>query len=371
MHVNNIKQGMKYLGKYLDQTALTNKLYNVMPAVLCGSALIYGAHDVYKTPKENRKKRTLQNLAVLGFTVATALIATRGLKVGKKQLFEGIIELPENDKKGLAEVLKKPLSKASKALVEKVNEGKILKFKEVKFLMNDLKDKFKDSSLIKKVIPDAESEGPFADLLKLSWLGLIPVMGGITGGVVGDKITGNDWKKNLPNKVKEGTYQYLNNIALCNVGAGLGALAMNAANIKSKAARFGAMLAGVVSFGLIAGNAIANFVGKTVIDPMLDKKHQKQDIKHIIKHLNSERHAETLDLCLHIDDIASVGFVSGFKWIGPILPILYSVSGYRAGIGYRNGKTQENPTESQPKIQPNFAFNFTNNKNNCFKYFLI
>lgn len=336
--VKTITQGLKYLGKYLDQTALTNKLYNAMPVILTGSSLAYGAHDVYTSPKEQRKKRILQNMAVLGFTVATALIATRGLKINKKQIFEGIIELPENNTKGLAEILKMPLGEKSKELVEKVSDEKILTLKEVKYLMNDLQEKFNDSSLIKKVIPDSETEEPFADLLKLSWLGLIPVVGGITGGIVGDKITGENWQRNLPNKVKEGTYQYLNNIALCNVGAGIGALAMNAANVKSKTARFTAMLVGVVGAGLVAGNAIANFVGKTVVDPLFDKNQQKKDLKHIIKNLNSERHAETLDLCLHIDDIASVGFLSGFKWIGPILPMLYSVSGYRAGIGYRNGK---------------------------------
>ena len=57
----------------------------------------------------------------------------------------------------------------------------------------------------------------------------------------------------------------------------------------------------------------------------------------MFKDLNNERHPEAVDLSLHVDDIASVGFLSGFKWIGPVLPLLYSVSGYRAGIGYRNG----------------------------------
>ena len=56
----------------------------------------------------------------------------------------------------------------------------------------------------------------------------------------------------------------------------------------------------------------------------------------MIKDLNKERRPEALDISLHIDDIASVGFMSGVKWIGPILPALYSISGYRAGIGYRN-----------------------------------
>jgi len=59
----------------------------------------------------------------------------------------------------------------------------------------------------------------------------------------------------------------------------------------------------------------------------------------MFKNINAERKPEPLDLSLHIDDVASVGFLSGMRWIGPILPALYSISGYRAGIGYRNGET--------------------------------
>ncbi len=50
-----------------------------------------------------------------------------------------------------------------------------------------------------------------------------------------------------------------------------------------------------------------------------------------------ERKPEALDISLHIDDIATIAVLSGLKWIEPALPILYSISGYRAGIGYRNG----------------------------------
>jgi hypothetical protein len=28
--------------------------------------------------------------------------------------------------------------------------------------------------------------------------------------------------------------------------------------------------------------------------------------------------------------------LSGLKWIEPALPLMYTLSGYRAGIGYRN-----------------------------------
>lgn len=346
--VSVIKSNAKVFGKYLDQPALVEKLYNVMPSVLTASAAGYGIYDTMQAPKDTRKKRAIKNASVLGFTVASALLSTRGLKINGRQIFEGIIELPESDKEGIAEVLTKPLGKKAKELVEKVNDEKVLKFKEVKELMKELSEKFKDEKLISKVIPDAESEAPFADLLKLSWLGLIPVLGGIAGGVAGDRLVKDDWKKHFPDKIKEGTYQYLNNIALCNVGAGLGALTMNAFNVKSKTARFVAMLSGVLGVGLVAGNAIANFVGKNYINPLFDKnqKTQHKPFKEMVKNLNAERHPEALDVSLHLDDVASVGFVSGLKWIGPVLPLLYSVSAYRAGIGYRNGghKNSDNNT---------------------------
>ena len=340
MPVTPIKNNLKVFGKYLDQTALVEKLYNVMPPVLTGIAAGYGIYDTFQTPKDKRKNQAIKNASVLGFTVASALIATRGLKIKGKQLFEGIIELPEKDAEGLMEAISKPVSEKAKKLIKKVQDDKILKFNEVKYLMQEFKEKLKDEKFISKVIPDAESEAPFADLLKLSWLGLIPVLGGIAGGVVGDKLAKEDWKKQFPDKIKEGTYQYLNNIALCNVGAGLGALTMNAFNVKSKTARFAAMMTGVLGVGLAAGNAIANFVGKNVINPIFDEKvkSDKKSIKEMFKNLNSERHPEALDVSLHLDDVASVGFVSGLKWIGPVLPMLYSVSAYRAGIGYRNGK---------------------------------
>ena len=57
-----------------------------------------------------------------------------------------------------------------------------------------------------------------------------------------------------------------------------------------------------------------------------ENKNNKKDI----------RTPELIDLGLHTDDIATVSLLSGLKWIEPSLPLLYSVSGYRAGIGYRN-----------------------------------
>ena len=107
------------------------------------------------------------------------------------------------------------------------------------------------------------------------------------------------------------------------------------------------MMTGVLGVGLVAGSAIANFIGKNYINPLFDKnkKVEHKSFKEMVKNLNSERHPEALDVSLHLDDVASVGFVSGLKWIGPVLPMLYSVSAYRAGIGYRNGRVEPSKTE--------------------------
>lgn len=331
---------LKILGKYLDQPALIKKLNNSMPATLALGATAYGLYDTYKTPAKDKKNKFVQNFFTLSFTVASALIATRGLKVNGKEIFEGLIELPHLHKKDIEETLKKTYDKRTKDLILNVKEGKILKFSEVEELSNFFSNRSGGQNTLSKIIPDAHTHDGFGELKKLSLLGLIPIIGGITGGIIGDGLTKRDWKSQIPAKLKEGSYQYLNNIFLCNVGAGAAMILMNKLKVKSKTARFCAMLAGVVTAGLIAGNAIANFIGKNLINPIFDKKppeHKEHGFKSMFKDLNSERHPEFLDLSLHIDDIASVGFLSGLKWIGPILPMLYSVSGYRAGIGYRNG----------------------------------
>lgn len=331
----SLSVSFKTLGKYLDQPALIKYLSNATPVALSALGAAYVLKDSDKAPKTEQKNRLIQKASVMTFTIGSAILATKGFKIGKKT-FEGLIETPHMHKDELNEVFVKIKDKTIKALVEKVKKEEILGIKQVKTLMSGLKNEFNDEKIISKIIPDAHThDSPFGELKKLSLLGLMPVLGGITGGLVGDVLTKENWKKKFPDKIKEGSYQYLNNIFLCNVGAGIAMLTMNKLNIQNKAARFTAMLAGVVGVGLFAGSAIANYIGKKIINPIFKTNKDEKPIT--FKNLNSERHPEALDLSLHIDDIASVGFLSGFKWIGPILPILYSVSGYRAGIGYRNG----------------------------------
>lgn len=320
------------LAKYLDQPALIKKAAKTIPYSLLGASLGYCFYDASKQPEGMKKNRFIKDFAVLKITIASALLATFGLKIKGKKIFEGLVEMPHLHKEDIGEVLAKVTDKRARTLIEKVQNNKILKYKAVGELEEKLKQIFNQEGMIKKIIPDSHNHGAFEELDKLSLLGLIPVLGGILGGVIGEKATGENWKLKLPDKIKEGTYQYLNNIFLCNVGAGLAMIMMNKLKVQSKTSRFFAMLGGVVLVGLVAGSAIANFVGKNIINPIFDKARPKDKFKN----LNSERHPEILDLSLHIDDIASVGFLSGMKWIGPVLPVLYCVSGYRAGIGYRN-----------------------------------
>ncbi len=338
----SISSGLRVFGKYLDQPALVKRVYDKMPLVISASALAIGVHDTFNAPKKERKKKAIMNFSILSLTAVSALLATRGLKIKDKEIFEGLIELPHLHPKDIKNVMKRltltdKIHKTVFDLTEKVQNGKILNLKEVKLLDDKLETIAPGKKLLNKIIPDSHMHNPFEELGKLSLLGLIPVIGGVTGGILGEKLSKQDWKKNLPNKIKEGSYQYLNNIFLCNVGAGIAMFLMNKLKVKSKAVRFAAMLAGVVAAGVVAGNTIANFIGVNVINPIFDKDKKKtKDLNLNIKDINKERHPEALDLCLHVDDIASAGFLSGLKWIGPALPLIYSISGYRAGIGYRN-----------------------------------
>ncbi len=191
----------------------------------------------------------------------------------------------------------------------------------------------------------------------LSKQGLIAVAGGAVGGIIGDKVTGMNTKRSTSDKLKEGMFQFLANIALCNVGA---AAALGGAkllehkgiiNAPTKLQKMGIMLAGIIGMGIVGGSAIANYIGKKVINPIFGRGDNGK--------IYDERKPETLDVMLHVDDVAVAGVVSGFKWIEPLIPFFYFVSGYRTGIGYRNGEDGcthiKFPNPFKPKTMEQFA----------------
>lgn len=310
------------IGKYLDQPLLISKLNKSVPYILSGFAGGYLINNVHKTPKEERRKEGLKTAITLFGTILSAIAAPKiASKLTKRNPFPSTCEVINRNKVLVNNFISQNPNTKIKGILEK-SKNKVLSLYEVSRLFK------KHKEFANKLIPPPENiqaKDIFKEIGYLSIFGAIPVAGGITGGIIADKVTDKGWKEKVPDKINEGIYQYLANIFLCNIGAGTALGILEKMNIKSKAARCIGMIAGIITTGVIGGSAIANFIGNKIINPIILKKDEKE-----------KRTPELLDLSLHTDDIATVSLLSGLKWIEPALPILYSISGYRAGIGYRN-----------------------------------
>ena len=226
-------------------------------------------------------------------------------------------------------------------LLEKA-KTRVLSPHDVNVLLKELPESKDKKKLLSVLLPQAENldaKGIMSEIGRLSLMGAIPVVGGVTGGIIADKVTKTSSKKSTANKIKEGFYQYFANIFLCNVGAAaalFGAEHLQKAKIIKPLTPLRKMLvimAGIATTGIIGGSYIANKLSQKIIDPIFN---QGKKLSH--KGVYDERRPELVDIALHADDIATAGVLSGFKWIEPALPLMYFVSGYRAGIGYRNTK---------------------------------
>lgn len=374
--MNNIR----VLGKFLDQPILVAKFQKAVPALLTAGAAAYTAYDVSKAPDNKKKKRALKTGITMGVTVASALAAPHiASAITKRPLPDTLNVIKQNNAELVDTFMKSAKLDEKTGEILKKSKEKILNLKEVNHLFENIKEKANGKEFLEKLIPSPQNisaKDIFSEIGYLSIYGAVPVAGGIMGGIAADRVVDKDkWKEKIPNKIKEGSYQYLANIFMCNVGAGAALGIMEKLGITSKGARAAGMTAGIVATGIIGGSKIANFIGRNVIDPLFNKSHNhdknhnnhhKHHHKHhqapiltdndILKlefsdkitdsHLmykctkpvkkEKERTPEILDIGLHTDDIATVSLLSGLKWIEPALPMMYTLSGYRAGIGYRN-----------------------------------
>lgn len=333
---------LKVLGKYLDQPRFVKRFSQAVPFVMIAGGGLYAYSQISKASVSEKRKEFIKNTAIMTATIGSAIIAPKiASKLFKGQHCHGHCHHHHDAAELIGDFLKNNKVTQKTAQILEKAKTKVLRPKEIKQIYGELEQSTKGKEFLSGehgLIPDPEnidSKHIFGEIGRLSVFGLIPVLGGIAGGVVGDKLTEKNWKDKVPDKVKEGTYQYLANIMLCNLGAGAALLGLEKAGVESKATRALGMITGIVLAGLIFGSAIANLVGKFCIDPLLHKKGKNHVHNHI--DLYSERKPEVLDAGLHIDDISVVAVLSGLKWIEPALPILYAISGYRAGIGYRNG----------------------------------
>lgn len=331
------------IAKFIDQPVILNKLHKHMPELLITAGTGFGLYDTYTHKKH--KHRGLKNLIVIGTTIAASLLGTRGLKINGKKIFSGLMETePLNEllakqADAVNIYMKKTKLKDHNLLsILKKSKETHLSLEDIEALSEKLPKDRDRADLFNVILPDKKdlkSKEIFSEIKRLSLLGLIPVVGGIAGGIAGDKITHTSSRKSTGNKIKEGFYQYFANIFLCNVGAGAALFGAEKLNEKGIIKNFTptkklfTILAGITATGIIGGSFIANYLSKKVINPIFDKHKQKG-------HIYDERKPEFADVILHADDIATAGILSGFKWIEPALPFMYFVSGYRAGVGYRN-----------------------------------
>ena len=355
-------------GRFLDQPILVAKFDKRVPLALAAAGTVFGVKETLKTSEGERKKFALKTAIIMSATIFSAikapkiadlLIKRAGINQNKTseatskfksvllQNKEIVDEILENSDKIDNETIK---------LLEKSKQGKILSLTEVCELRNTLsKENFN------KLIPEPESvtsKDIFKEIGWLSIFGAVPVIGGIIGGIGADYLTEKNWQKGIDNKIKEGIYQYLANIFMCNVGAGAALFTLEKFGIKSNAARCIGMVTGIILTGVIGGSYIANFIGNKIINPLLSKNSHDE-----------QRKPEIVDIGLHTDDIATVAVLSGLRWIEPALPFLYTVSGYRAGIGYRNSANpSHNSTQGDIDAQQySKKFHTEKGKNFCTK----
>ena len=330
----------KLYGKYLDQPILVSNFKKSVPYILSGAGVLYTVKETLTS--EDKLNTAVRTGLTLAGTIGSALYAPKITNKIFKNSDEFLLNSKQLKKENIGLITnflnENVLPQEIKDILNKY-KGKVFKFKDFKKMVLGL-EKTKDGmTFLNKIIPEPENikaSDIFSKIGELSLMGFIPIVGGISGGITGDILTNNNWKDKVANKIKEGSYQYLANIFLCNVGAGVALGIMEKLNIKSKTTRALGMIAGIISTGIVGGSALANYIGQKVINPLVDKGKNENNGRKIY----SERVPEPIDIGLHVDDIATVAAMSGLKWIEPALPILYSISGYRSGIGYRNNQSK-------------------------------
>lgn len=338
------KMKISSLAKFLDQPLLNNYISRTMPTLLCTSACIFGIKDTLSKPQNERVKFAKKNFVVLGIITATTLMSISLVKINGKKLID--ILPKEQILKAQREAISKFINSntnidhSTRNILNKA-KSEILTPIEIDHLISTIKDKKSATVLINTLFGNNENltSGKIWDeVSRLSLLGFIPVFSGILAGIISDKINNEYSKEKTCNKIKEGIYQFLANIFLCNIGAGSFlyiAEKLHDAGILNSLTPVKKMfiiLSGILTVGVFGGSYIANSIGKHLVNPLIGKFANNN----LTNQKNDTRNPELLDIALHSDDIATAGLLSGVKWIEPLLPIMYLISGYRAAIGYRN-----------------------------------
>jgi hypothetical protein len=179
------------------------------------------------------------------------------------------------------------------------------------------------------------------DLGELKTFGAIggfPVLGGLAGGLLADKITGA--KGGAADKVKESVFQFISNIFFPVATGAFGISLLNVSAIKTHIVKDGlrkqlirsGVVGASIAAGIATGMVVANKFGEKVLDPLFGTPPKDKTLT------GTERKADLFDVSMHADDLPTVLVIAGVKIIGPFLPFLFGMSGWRAGTGFRSNK---------------------------------
>jgi hypothetical protein len=201
-------------------------------------------------------------------------------------------------------------------------------------------------------------EGEIRKMGNFFMVGGLSVISGLLGGVAANWVNKVKDPNATVNMVKEGIFQFVANIALCAVGASAAILAMSPKSVAQWFVKMGALGKGLktlgigagLSLGIVGGGAIANKLGTHVVNPLCDK------IRGIPPQPNAQggnqgkRKIEFWDLILHLDDVPTALALAGMEIVEPFIPLFFAFSGYRTGIGYRNGEEAMQNLAQPPKM---------------------
>jgi hypothetical protein len=338
---------------------------------------------------DKRKQVLIRDGLVLGGVALTSIFAVRkylmgdvlenGVKVGKsfvkqktvnearEELLEGFAKVKSSVKyqayKALpkleALVLKENKSLADyKAIITHMKTASPGTYKEDinKLLPVDLGD---DCPTKLKDVPEFLGN-LWKELSNFAVLGTVPIFGGIMGGLAANKINGERGK--TADMVKEGVFQLISNIVLPVITGAVGITLMSIPTIKrglekipnaARLIRFGVVGISITA-GIASGMLLANKIGEKWLTPMFNRMQGKPS-KPPSADGRHERKPDFFDIFLHVDDLPVALSVAGVAILEPFLPFLFGITGWRAGVGFRNGESLGEANEeldSKPAHSP-------------------
>ena len=277
-NITETKMHISSIAKYIDQPYILLNLQKKMPAFLTASAIAYGTCDTFKQPEGKKTKQAVKNTFIFSFIITSLLYGGKMIKVGGKQLIEttNAIKTVLKQKRAVREYLEKNKNIEEKAKhILKKAERKIITPAETDYLIKNLPDNKIREKLFETIFSENKSltsKEIFDEIGRLSLLGFVPVAAGVAGGIAADRATKTATPKRTADKIKEGAYQFLANIFLCNVGAGAALFSIEALNRKgliknlTPAKKMTAILSGITITGILGGSMIANYLCKKFTD---------------------------------------------------------------------------------------------------------